>query len=71
MVTASEQSEINPELVNIETTLTYLQRSEGHKLQPITRAIILRLLPLLNYLASEVGGEFKTLVEKINTTYQK
>ncbi len=70
IIVASEQSEINPELVNLETTLSYIHRSEEHKLRPITRAIILRLLPLLTYLANEVGGEFKTLVEKINITYK-
>jgi diguanylate cyclase (GGDEF)-like protein len=71
IMVASEQSTINSELVNLETALTYIQRSEEQKLRPLSHAIILRLLPLLNYLANEVGGEFKALVDKINATYTK
>lgn len=59
----------SPELVNLETALSYVKQGETTKLAPIDSAILQRLMPLLAYLGDQLGGDVKELVSKITKKY--
>jgi two-component system, cell cycle response regulator len=61
---------VDPELVNLETALNYLKHADTARLQPLTQALIARLLPLLNYLGEQLGGDIKDLAAKITAKYK-
>lgn len=56
---------ITEEHVNLETALAHIKHGESGKLAKQANALLKRLLPVLDFIGSQLGGETKTIIEKL------
>lgn len=70
IVSHSDVEDVAPEQVNLETALKHIQHGELEKLGSQTPGLFVRMLPLLEYLGNQLGGDVKTLVDKLKNTFK-
>ena len=56
---------ITAEHVNLETALAHLKQGEADKLAKQDGALLIRLLPILEFIGNQAGGEIKNLIDKL------
>jgi len=59
----SELAQTETETINLETALAHIQHNETETLQPLLPALIKRLMPLLDFVAKQMGGDVATLIQ--------
>jgi len=70
IVSHSDVEDVAPEQVNLETALKHIQHGELEKLGSQTPGLFVRMLPLLEYLGDQLGGDVKNLVDKLKNTFK-
>lgn len=65
LVAHAETPVITAEHVNLETALAHIQHGESVKLTKQASALLKRLIPVLDYIGAQLGGEIKTLIDKL------
>ena len=61
----TENQVITEDHVNLETALAHINHGETGKLAKQANALLKRLMPVLDFIGNQVGGEIKTLIEKL------
>lgn len=64
-VSHTDTPAISAEQVNIETALSYIHHADTGKLEPQAQALLLRLLPVLEFIGKQLGGEIKELIDRL------
>lgn len=64
-VSHSDNQVITAEHVNLETALAHIRHNEPDKLAKQGSALLCRLLPLLDLIGEQKGGEIKSLIDKL------
>ena len=59
----SELAQTSSETVNLETALAHIQHNETEALHNQVPALVKRVIPLLDFLAKQLGGDVATLIE--------
>ena len=59
----SELAQTSSETVNLETALAHIQHNETEALHNQLPALVKRVIPLLDFLAKQLGGDVATLIE--------
>jgi two-component system cell cycle response regulator len=64
-VSHTDSPVITAEHVNLETALAHLTHGESDKLAKQAGALLVRLLPVLDFIGNQAGGEIKNLIDKL------
>lgn len=64
-VSHSDVPAITAEHVNLETALVHIKHGESDKLSKQAGALFVRLLPILDFIGNQAGGEIKNLIDKL------
>ena len=64
-VSHTDTPTITAEHVNLETALVHLKHGKSDKLAKQDGALLIRLLPILDYIGNQAGGEIKNLIDKL------
>jgi len=64
-ISRSDCQTITASQVNLETALAHIRQNETDKLADQANALLVRLLPVLDFVGKQLGGEVSGLVEKL------
>lgn len=66
-VSHTDISTITAEQVNLETALSHINHGETGKLEQQANALLLRLLPVLDFIGKQLGGDIQELINKLRS----
>lgn len=64
-VSHSDNPNITAEHVNLETALAHISHNETDKLSKQADALLSRMLPVLDFIGKQLGGEVNSLIDKL------